>query len=74
MVNLKSDSHLQKNCFICFNESLSKMMTNTFYFILKAFFRSDDLNFCLDFFAHAENSGLVRQKMFISKFMASQPD
>ena len=50
------------------------MMINIFYFILKAFFRSDDLNFCLDFFAHAENSGLVRQKMLISKFMASQPD
>ena len=49
------------------------MMINTFYFILKAFFRSYDLNFCLDFFGHAENNGLVRKKMLISKFMASQP-
>ena len=50
------------------------MMINTFYFILKAFFRSYDLNFCLDFFGHAENNDLVRQKMLISKFMTLQPD
>ena len=49
------------------------MMINTFYFTLKAFFRSYDLNFCLGFFAHAENNGLVRQKILISKFIASQP-
>ena len=48
-------------------------MINTFYFILKAFFRSYELNFCLDFFGHAENNGLVRKKMLISKFIASQP-
>ena len=28
----------QKNCIICVMESLLKMMKNTFYFILKAFF------------------------------------
>ena len=33
---LKSDSYLPKNCFICFNESPSKLMKNVFHFILKA--------------------------------------
>ena len=28
----------KKSCFICFNESLLKMMKNDFYFILKALF------------------------------------
>ena len=37
--NLKSGSHLpKKNCFICFNDSPSKVMKNVFYFILKALF------------------------------------
>ena len=36
---LKSDSHLPKKfLFICFKESLLKMMKNVFYFILKALF------------------------------------
>ena len=35
---LKSDSHLPKKSFICFNESPLKMMKNAFYFILKVFF------------------------------------
>ena len=35
---LKSDSHLPKKCFFCFNESPLKMMKNTFYFMLKALF------------------------------------
>ena len=34
--------------FICFNESPLKMMKNAFYFILKLFFFSKYLNFCLD--------------------------
>ena len=33
---LKSDSHLLKKCFFCFNGSSSKKMKNAFYFILKA--------------------------------------
>ena len=37
-VNLKSDFHLPKKCFICFNESPLKMMKNAFYFVIKAFF------------------------------------
>ena len=37
--NLKSDSHLPKKvCIICFIESLSKVMKNASYFILKALF------------------------------------
>ena len=37
--SLKSDSHPTKKIFfICFNDSLSKVMKNTFYFILKALF------------------------------------
>ena len=48
--SLKSDSHLPKKIlFIGFNESLSKMIKNAFYFILKALFVSRYLNFCLDF-------------------------
>ena len=35
---LKLDSHLPKNCFICFNESPLKMKKIAFYFILKALF------------------------------------
>ena len=35
---LKSDSHLPKNFFICFHDSLPKIMKSIFYFILKAFF------------------------------------
>ena len=35
---LKSDSHLPKKNFICFNDTPSKMMKNAFYFILKALF------------------------------------
>ena len=37
-VTLKSDSHLPKQCVICFIESPLKMMKNGFYFILKALF------------------------------------
>ena len=35
---LKSGSHLPKNCLICFSENPLKMMTNIFYFILKALY------------------------------------
>ena len=33
---LKSNSHLLKKNFICFNESPLKMMKNAFYLLLKA--------------------------------------
>ena len=35
---LKSDSHVPKKFFICFNDSPSKLIKNAFYFILKALF------------------------------------
>ena len=35
--------------YIFFNDSSSKKMTNAFYFILKTFFFSSYLNFCLEF-------------------------
>ena len=41
---LKSDSHLPKKFFICFNDSPSKMIKNVFYFILKALFVLKNLN------------------------------
>ena len=40
---LKSDSDLpKKKNFICFNDSLPKMMKNAFYFILKRLFVLND--------------------------------
>ena len=48
--SLKSDPHLPKKfCFICFIESPLQMMKNAFYFILKALFILEVLNFCQDF-------------------------
>ena len=35
VTNLKSESHLPKNYFTCFNESPINIMKNAFYFILK---------------------------------------
>ena len=35
---LKSNSHLPKKCFICFNDGPSNMMKNAFYFIFKELF------------------------------------
>ena len=34
-----SSSKKKKKCFICFNDSSSKIIKNSFYFILKALFR-----------------------------------
>ena len=50
---LKLDSHLPtKTCFICFNENPLKFMKATFYFILKAFFCSQDIQiFVLTFWS-----------------------
>ena len=38
-------SSSKKKCFICFNESLLKVMKNAFYFILKALFVLKIFNF-----------------------------
>ena len=36
-------STFKKSCFICFDESPLEMRKNAFYFILKAFFRSQEI-------------------------------
>ena len=68
LVRLKSDSHLPKK-----GNSPSKMMKNTFYFILKALFILKIFKFfVLTFWAFRKN-GLIRKITLISKFMRSQP-
>ena len=79
MVRLNSDHYIwfifkvglspsKKVGFICFNESLLKMMNNAFYFILKALLVTK-LTFCLDFYGHA-----WKRQRYISKFMTSQTE
>ena len=58
----------QKSCFICFNESPSKMMKNASYFILKAFFILKTFNF-----RSCRKNGLIRKISLMLKFMTSQP-
>ena len=53
---VKSDSHLPKKDFICFNGSPSKMMKNTFYFILKALFVLKIFKFLSWLFGHVEKT------------------
>ena len=67
MVNLikplKPGSHLPKKIiFICFNESLSKMMKNAFYFILKAFFVFKVFKFLSWLFGPVEKSPYLERK------------
>ena len=70
---LKSGPYFpKKNLIIYFNDILSKMMKNAFYFILKALLFSRYLKFVLSFSAFRKN-GLIRKIMLISKFMTSQP-
>ena len=55
--NLKSGSHLPKKiCFICFNDSPSKVMKNAFYFILKALFVLKIFKFLSRLFGHVEKT------------------
>ena len=52
---LNSDSRLPKRFFfICFNESLLKMMKNALYFILKALFVLKIFKFFSGLFGHGE--------------------
>ena len=55
--------------FICFNESPIKMMENVFHFILKAFFRSQDIPFFVLTFWPFRKDGLIRKVRLISNFM-----
>ena len=52
VTTFKVESHLPKKLFICFNESLLKMMKNTFYFTLKAVFVLQILKFLSWLFRH----------------------
>ena len=65
-------SPCKKNLFICFNDSLSKIMKNAFYFILKALFVLKIFNFLSWLYGNVKNS-LIRKIILISKFMTSQP-
>ena len=61
---LKSDSHLQKNfIIICLNNSLSKMMKNAFYFILKALFVLKIFKFLSWLFGHAEKTAWLERQV-----------
>ena len=50
---LKLDSYLRKkNCFVCFNESPSKMLKIAFHFILKGLFTFKIMTFLSGIFGH----------------------
>ena len=58
---LKSGSHLPKKIlFICFIESLLKMLKSAFYFILKALFVLKIVRY-LSYFGHVEVTALIRK-------------
>ena len=69
---IKVISPSKKKVLIYFKESTFKVMKNDFYYILKSFFRSQDIYILVLTFGHAENS-LIRKIRLISKFMTSQP-
>ena len=60
---LKSDPHLPEKKIICFNDSPLQVMENTFYFLFKSSFRSQDL------FGHVQKNGLIRKIGLLSKFL-----
>ena len=64
---LKSDPHLPEKKIICFNDSLLQVMENTFYFLFKSSFCSQDL------FGHVQKNGLIRKIRLLSKFITLQP-
>ena len=70
---LRLDSHLLKKI-ICFNESLSKLMKNAFYFILKVHFVLKIFKFCLDVLVMLKKTALLEIITLISKFITSQFD
>ena len=53
---LKSDSHLPKKYFTCFNRSPLKLMKNTFYFVLKALFPLKIFKFLSGVFGQVEKT------------------
>ena len=69
---LKSDSRIPKNLgFFQFNESLLKMMKNTFYFMLKTLFFLEIFTFLSWLFGYVEER-LDKKLWLISKFVIPQ--
>ena len=62
-----------KKKIICFNDKPSKMMKDTFYFILKALFVLKIFRRLPWLFGHAEKKGLIKKIRLTLKFMTSQP-
>ena len=60
-VLLKSNSHLPKKIFICFNESPLKMMKNAFYFIVKALFVLETFKFLSWLLGHVEKTAYLER-------------
>ena len=60
-------------CVICLIESHLKMMKNVFFFSLKSFFCSQDINFFVTTFWLCRKNSLIRKIRLTSKFMMSQP-
>ena len=59
---LKSDSDIsKKKIIICFNDSSSKIMKNTFYFILKALFVLKIFKFLSWLFGHVEKTAWLEK-------------
>ena len=63
LVQLKSDSHLPKKI-ICCNDSLSKILKNAFYFILKALFILKIFKFLSWHFGHVEKMAWLEELLY----------
>ena len=61
----------KKDCFICFNENPLKTIENTFYFILKALFRSQDISVFVLNLRSCRKNGMIRKVRLLSEFMVS---
>ena len=59
--------------FVCLIDSPLQMMRNVLYFVLKAFFRSQDIWVFITTFWSSRKNSLIRKKRLTSKFMTSQP-
>ena len=70
LYHLKSGSHLPK-IFISFNNSPSKMMKNSFYFILKALFVRKIFKVLSWLFGHVEKTAWLREGCTVKFFFQS---
>ena len=77
MKGLKLDFQLQKKCFIYFMDGPSKILKNTFYFILKALFVFKIFNFCLKIWImqkkRLHQKGKVDFKIYDAKKLVNKP-